>query len=351
MSPGERQPRAAAIVGVSGSILNAAEGRLFEQKQPCGFILFARNCQHPDQVGALVQALRSTVDDPRAPVLIDQEGGRVSRLKPPHWSSICAPRRLGDLAERDLAKAKEAAWLHARLIASDLEPLGITVNCAPVLDLAFAAQTEAIGDRALSHDPAIVAILARAMIDGYLAGGVLPVIKHLPGHGRALVDSHVCLPHVDASLADVADKDWLPFQACSEAPFGMTAHVRFACLDPERPATQSAPIINEIIWDKIGFKGALLSDDLSMNALGGGLGERAAAATSAGCDLAVHCNGDLEEMTEVLDAAGPLVGEARSRVDQALARRSLPEAFDIDDGRARLDDLLARIGVDSGATC
>jgi len=332
--------RTAAIVGIAGTTLNAEERRLFREKQPTGFILFARNCRDPDQVRDLVQALKASVNHDDAPVLIDQEGGRVTRLKSPQWTPKPALRRLGDLARRDLEAAREAAWLHARLIAADLAPLGITVNCSPVLDLGFEGQTEAIGDRAFSDDPEIIAILGRSTIDGYLAGGILPVIKHLPGHGRATVDSHADLPCVRAERRELAIVDWLPFKATADAPFGMTAHILFTDLDPAACATQSKGIIHDIIRQEIGFKGALFSDDLSMEALGGTLGERALAARQAGCDLALHCNGDLTEMTSVLNAAGVLEGEALARVEDSLARRGSPEPFDMLAGEERLHQLL-----------
>jgi beta-N-acetylhexosaminidase len=328
------------VVGVAGVALGDDERRLFRETRPLGFILFARNCDCPEQIQELARSLRAAVDEPLAPVLIDQEGGRVSRLKPPVWPSICALRAIGELAAYDLERASEAAWLHARLIAADLLPLGITVNCAPVLDLGFEAQTQAIGDRAFSDDPALVASLGRAMIQGYLDGGILPVIKHLPGHGRALVDSHLDLPRVAASLDALRGADWLPFRACADAPLAMTAHILFDALDPAAPATQSSVIIQDVIRGEIGFEGALLSDDLSMQALGGTLFERAAAARRAGCDLALHCNGNFDEMSQVLAAAGPLEGQALARVEQALARRRDPLPFDRSLGRERLDRLL-----------
>ncbi|MGI9504792.1 MAG: glycoside hydrolase family 3 N-terminal domain-containing protein, partial [Geminicoccaceae bacterium] len=262
------------------------------------------------------------------------------------WTERPALRRIGELAERDPEAAREAAWLHARLIAADLHTLGITVNCSPVLDLGLKGQTDAIGDRAFSDDPDIVAALGRATINGYLAGAVLPVIKHLPGHGRATVDSHADLPCVQAGRSDLANADWLPFKANAGAPAGMTAHILFPDLDPSACATQSARIIREIIRSEIGFDGLLLSDDLSMDALGGSLGERAALASQAGCDLALHCNGDLSEMTAVLDAAGPLRGDAQSRLNEALARRpQKPEAFDQAAGSDRLAQLLGQTGA------
>jgi beta-N-acetylhexosaminidase len=330
----------AAIVGVAGPTLEAAERRLFQDADPLGFILFARNCRAPAELRRLIADLRAAVGRPDAPVLIDQEGGRVARLCPPHWPARPAARRLGELAERDPTAGREAAWLQARLIAAALAGLGISVDCAPVLDLALPECTAAIGDRALATDPEIVALLGQAAIEGFLHGGVLPVIKHLPGHGRARIDSHHGLPVVAAPRRLLAATDWRPFVACRDAPLAMTAHVLCPALDPERPATLSPSIIGEVIRGAIGFRGALLSDDLSMGALEGPIGQRAAAALAAGCDLALHCNGRLEEMREVLDAAGPLAGDSAVRVEQALAARPPPADFDPLAAQARLDALL-----------
>jgi beta-N-acetylhexosaminidase len=337
------RPTTAAIVGVAGCALGAKERRLIAARNPWGFILFGRNCASPEQVRALIADLRAAVGRPDAPVLIDQEGGRVARLGPPHWPPRPPARRLGRLAERDGAAGREAAWLHARLIAADLLPLGISVDCAPVLDLALPGRTRAIGDRALAADPALVARLGQAMIEGFLAGGILPVIKHLPGHGRARRDSHLGLPVVAAAPADLAGADWLPFRACRAAPLGMTAHVLYPALDPTRPATLSQRIIAEVIRGEIGFRGLLLSDDLSMRALSGTLGERAAAARAAGCDIALHCNGDLREMTQVLEAAGDLAGESAKRAQAALACARPADNLDAVAGEAGLSRLLAQI--------
>jgi beta-N-acetylhexosaminidase len=348
---GAREPSAAtsdrsvkaAVVGVAGRALEAHERALLREHAPWGFILFARNCADPDQVRALVDDLRATVARADAPVLIDQEGGRVARLRPPNWPARLPARRIGRLAERDRAAGVEAAWLHARLIARDLTPLGISVVCAPVLDLAQPGRTLAIGDRALAADPELVAVLGQAMIEGFLAGGVLPVIKHLPGHGRAREDSHVGLPIVEADAEQMAGADWLPFRACRAAPFAMTAHVLYPALDPARPATLSPAIIGTVIRGAIGFDGALLSDDLSMGALSGSLGERAAAACAAGCDIALHCNGKFGEMTEVLDAAGLLDGASATRAAAALAGARAPQAFDGPSGEVRLAGLLGTL--------
>lgn len=330
----------AAVVGVAGQRLGEAERRLLRARPPWGFILFKRNCASPPQVGQLVEELRTASGRPDAPVLIDQEGGRVARLQQPHWPVRAAARRIGMVAEQDLAAGREAAFLQARLIGHDLRALGITINCAPVLDLALPDQTSAIGDRAFSPDPAIVAALGQSTIEGYLAAGILPVIKHLPGHGRARVDSHVALPVVDSSRATLAACDWEPFRSCAGAPLAITAHVLFPVLDRERPATLSPAIIEEVVRGEIGFGGALLTDDLSMGALGGSLGERAALARAAGCDIAVHCNGCRDEMIEVLEAAGPLEGEGAARIAQAQARLAPPIEFDLDVAEARLADLL-----------
>jgi beta-N-acetylhexosaminidase len=332
----------AAIVGVAGPQLRPGERRLIAARRPWGFILFARNCEGPAQVARLVGELRAAVGDAAAPVLIDQEGGRVVRLRPPHWAARCALRPLGRLAERDLAAGRTAAWLHARLIAADLAPLGITIDGAPVLDLALPECTEAIGDRALSADPALVGALGRAQIDGFLAGGVLPVIKHLPGHGRARLDSHLQLPVVEAPLEQLRHTDWQPFIACRDAPLAITAHLLFEALDPERPATLSARVIGEVIRGELGFEGLLLSDDLSMGALEGSIGARAAGARAAGCDLALHCNGRHGEMVEVLAAAGPLEGVAAARAARALEQLRPPEPFDAAAAEAHLAELLAR---------
>ena len=328
------------MVGVAGLQLDADEQRLLDERPPWGFILFKRNCASPDQVRKLVGELREASGRPEAPVLIDQEGGRVQRLQPPHWPARPAAGRIGALALWDLAEGREAAFLQARLIAHELHALGITINCAPVLDLALPEQTSAIGDRAFSPEPEVVAALGQSTIEGYLAGGVLPVIKHLPGHGRARDDSHVALPVVEDARATLAVTDWVPFRACAGAPLAISAHVLYTALDPERPATLSPGIIEEVIRGEIGFAGPLLTDDLSMGALGGSVGERAAAARAAGCDIAVHCNGQRAEMVDVLDAAGPLEGAAATRVARAMAGLAAPQAFDPSAALVRLTDLL-----------
>jgi beta-N-acetylhexosaminidase len=336
-----RPPCRAAIVGIADTRLRPEERRLIAAHDPLGFILFARNCRTPDQVGALVADLRATVGRDDALVLLDQEGGRVARLRPPHWPEQPPARAIGRLAEVDRSAGREAAWLQARLLAADLAPLGITVDCAPVLDLAWPGRTAAIGDRAFSADPKTVGLLGEAALEGFLAGGVLPVIKHLPGHGRARVDSHLELPVVSASRQELAASDWRPFQICRGAPFGMTAHVLYPALDPDWPATHSAHIIDEVIRGAIGFEGILLSDDLSMQALGGGLGERCARALAAGCDVALHCNGELAEMVEVLETAPRLTAVAVDRLEKARVRLGPAPVCDLISFRAQRDALLA----------
>ena len=333
--------RLAAIFGCSGPVLTAAERAFFAETRPWGFILFARNVETPDQVRELVAALRDSVDDPAAPVLIDQEGGRVQRLRPPHWEDLPPGGAIGALAEREgLAAGEEAARLSGRLLASQLLPLGITVDCVPLLDLRRPETHAVIGDRAFGSTPEQVTALARAQAEGLLAGGVLPVTKHIPGHGRATVDSHEALPRVEATLSELLETDFKTFKNLNSYPISMTAHVVFEAVDPTAPATTSPKVISEILRGEIGFQGLLLSDDLSMQALGGSLGERAAAARKAGCDIALHCNGRMEEMQEVAAAAGPLEGESAPRAEAALGRLRAPEPCDPRALKARLDALL-----------
>lgn len=335
-----RPPPRAAILGCAGPRLDDDERWFLARADPAGFILFRRNCESPEQVRTLVAALREAVGRADAPVLIDQEGGRVVRLGPPHWRAPPAPATFGALFAADRAAGARAAWLNARLMAADLFALGITVNCAPLLDLRVAGASKAIGDRALAADPASVARLGRAAACGLRAGGVLPAIKHLPGHGRAAADSHASLPRVEASLADLRAGDFAPFRALRDLPIGITAHVCYAALDPNRPGTLSPAVIAEAVRGAIGFDGLLVSDDLSMGALTGPPGARAGAALAAGCDLALHCNGDRAEMEEVVAAAPRLGPRSRARFDRALATRPAPASFDVVAARRELQALL-----------
>jgi beta-N-acetylhexosaminidase len=310
-------PRA-VIFGCAGKTLDDNERAFFRDSDPLGFILFARNCDTPAQIQALVGELRDSVGRADAPVLIDQEGGRVARLRPPHWRSYPSGAQIAALG-KDAAEAARAA---SQLIADDLRRLGITVDCLPVLDLSFPGADAVIGDRSFGADPTRVAELGRAQCDGLLSGGVLPVIKHIPGHGRGTVDSHFALPVVDASREALEAADFAPFQKLNDAPWAMTAHIVYSALDPDRPATLSPTVIEDVIRKTIGFDGVLVSDDLSMQALGGSLGERATGAMAAGCDLVLHCNGKPDEMKDVADAIGTLLPAAQKRVARAEGQRT-----------------------------
>jgi beta-N-acetylhexosaminidase len=330
-----REPLA-AIFGCAGTELSDAERGFFRDAGPAGFILFKRNCAEPDQVARLTAALRGAVDDAAAPILIDQEGGRVARLGPPHWPVYPAPATIAALGGM---AAREAAFLGARLIADDLGRIGISVDCLPVLDIPVPGADPIIGDRAWGTEPTEVARLGQAACEGLLAGGILPVIKHIPGHGRALVDSHRALPKVDASRDILEATDFAPFRELRDMPWAMTAHVVYAAIDANIPATLSRRVIDDAIRGTIGFEGVLLTDDLSMGALGGGLGARTSAALEAGCDLALHCNGRMDEMIEVARAARPISAPSRRRLAEGEAKRR-PAAFDRPAAEARFRDLL-----------
>lgn len=334
-------PPRAVIFGCAGPRLGDDEAAFFREADPLGFILFQRNCESRDQLSTLVDALRDSVGRADAPVLIDQEGGRVARLKPPEWPESPAAARFGELGRRDPEKGRDAAWLNGRLLADTLYRHGIDVDCVPVLDLPQPDGSDIIGDRAFDDDPRRAAELGRAMAEGLLAGGVLPVIKHVPGHGRARMDSHVGLPEVDTPFDELARHDFVPFRALNDMPLAMTAHVRFTAVDPAQPATLSAQVIERVIRDEIGIDGLLISDDLSMNALAGTLGERAAAATAAGCDVVLHCNGDGTEMADVAAATGAMTEAAAVRWQRARGMVRPPEPFEPVAGRDRLQDLLA----------
>jgi beta-N-acetylhexosaminidase len=305
-------------LGCAGPKLSSAERDFFRDAKPWGFILFKRNIETPDQVRALTRALRDCVGREEAPVLVDQEGGRVQRLGPPHWPAYppggaYAPAAADPLERRALVR------LGARLIAHDLKTLGIDADCVPVLDVRQPGASDVIGDRAYGDDPDTVAFLGRAAAEGLLAGGVLPVIKHIPGHGRAATDSHLALPVVETKLETLEAVDFRPFRACSDMPMGMTAHVVYTAIDAKRPATQSKKAIG-LIRSAIGFGGLLMSDDVSMKALNGSFAERSERAITAGCDVVLHCNGDREEMEGVVEGVGKLKGEAARRAEAALAR-------------------------------
>ena len=330
----------AIVLGCGGERLTAFERDFFTEVAPAGFILFRRNCSSPDQVRDLVDSLRGCVGRDDAPVLIDQEGGRVARLRPPHWRRYPSPARIASLPD---PLAETAARLGARLIADDLARLGITVDCLPVLDLPASGADPVIGDRAYGSEPERVARLAGAVCAGLLEGAVLPIVKHIPGHGRARVDSHHACPCVETPYDELARTDFAPFRALAAMPWAMTAHIVYPAVDPAAPATLSQRVIAEVIRKDIGFDGVLISDDLSMRALGGGLGERTRQALAAGCDLALHCAGDREEMEEVVAAARPIspLTAARLRRGETMRRSSAENGFDRGAAEARFDAFLA----------
>jgi len=318
----------AAILGVADKTLSAEERAFMADMDPWGFILFGRNIENPSQVIALINDLRAAVGR-HAPVLIDQEGGRVQRLRAPHWREW-AP--VGDLLTARAMANDESALLEAlelryRLIAGELDAMGIDVNCMPLLDLRTPEGHGIIGDRALGDDPVSVARRARAVIDGLKAGGVLPVVKHLPGHGRAPTDSHLALPRISTPRAELQQTDFAAFRPFAGEALGMTAHVVFDAIDPENCATHSLEVI-AMIRDEIGFDGLLMTDDLSMKALSGPVGRRVTRALDAGCDMILHCNGDLSEMREIAAHLPVLSGAAQRRADAAETARPSAAPFD-----------------------
>ncbi|PWR03116.1 beta-hexosaminidase [Meridianimarinicoccus roseus] len=311
----------ATIFGCSGPVLTGQEAAFFRQADPWGFILFARNVEAPAQLSALCDALRGTVGR-EAPILVDQEGGRVQRLRPPHW------RDWPPALEQAAQVGARGMYLRARIMAHELHAVGIDANCAPLADIAGADTHPFLRNRCYGTTPGTVISSARATAEGLLAGGVLPVLKHLPGHGRATVDSHLDLPRVTAPLDELRRTDFAAFRALADLPLGMTAHIVFDALDPDAPATQSAASM-ACIRDEIGFGGLVMTDDLSMRALRGTVAERAARSLAAGCDVILHCNGDLPEMEAVAGAAGQLSAGAATRAGWALAARRAPDAADI----------------------
>jgi beta-N-acetylhexosaminidase len=329
----------ACILGCAGTELSPEERALFRDVRPWGFILFARNVASADQTRRLIDQLREAAGDEGAPVFVDQEGGRVQRAKPP-LARLRRPAALfGHLYERDPHAALEAVHLNHRLMAHELMALGFDADCAPCVDLRVPGAHDIIGDRSFSTDPAVVSALGRAAIDGLLAGGVAPVIKHIPGHGRAGADSHLELPVVTTPEAVLEQTDFAPFRALADAPMAMTAHVVFTAVDPQACVTLSHRAIETVIRGHIGFDGLLMSDDLSMKALGGAFEDRTRGALDAGCDLVLHCNGDMAEMRPIVSAVPELSGRAaeRAAAARAVARRVHP--FEPEAAEARLADL------------
>lgn len=329
----------AFISGCASTKLSDEEKRFFSETCPWGLILFKRNIEKPEQVTELVRSYREIVARADAPVLIDQEGGRVQRLGPPHWPDFPAAEKLATASS-----SRESVSLGARLIAYELLRLGINVDCVPVADLRFPGAHDVIGDRAYGSEPGKVAALARAAAEGLMAGGVLPVVKHIPGHGRALADSHLELPKVAASRGELEQTDFAPFRALNDLPLAMTAHVIYEAIDPALPATISPTVVGEVIRGNIGFDGLLMTDDVSMKALSGSIGENTRAAFVAGCDLALHCNGKMDEMRSVAKNSPPLEGKAAERAKKALDRiASGAKPFDVAEAWSRFSAMIETV--------
>ena len=331
----------AFITGVAGPALTPDERVFLRAERPWGFILFKRNIQDKAQTADLVAEMRGIVGRHDAPVLIDQEGGRVQRLQPPSWRVYPPGATFGRVFERDAAKGLRAARLSARLIAADLAEIGVSVDCLPIADVPVPGSDNVIGDRAYGTNPATVAAIGRAVADGLSDGGVLPILKHIPGHGRATVDSHHLLPLVDTPRAVLEVIDFAPFRALADLPMAMTAHVIFSAYDSVRPATTSATIIGEVIRGFIGFDGLLMGDDVSMNALDGSIAQRSRDTIAAGCDVVLACNGQFDEMRAVADNVPDLRGAALRRAVAALGTKRKPQPLDVAAGSAELDALLA----------
>lgn len=308
----------AVILGCAGKSLSKDEISFYRDERPWGFILFARNIGEANEIADLVASLRDSVGRPEAPVFIDQEGGRVQRLRPPVAPNYPAGTALGALYRSDKQAGLRAAWLMARLHAFDLLRFGINVDCLPVLDVPVEGANDVIGTRAYGKDPETVTAMGRAAAEGLMAGGVLPVMKHMPGHGRAFADSHHELPKVDAPLGELVRHDFAPFKALNDLPMAMTAHVVYTAIDPTAPATTSPKVIRDIVRGEIGFNGLLLSDDTSMKALSGDFPEKAEAILAAGCDIVLHCNGVMEEMRGIVSKTIPLAGRSLERAERAL---------------------------------
>lgn len=319
----------ALIVGCEGLSFTREEKNFLREHNPWGFIVFARNIDNPQQLHGLCNEFRTLVGRERAPILIDQEGGRVRRMRPPHWPDYCTGRTLGALYDQDMNTGLRASWLHSRLIANDLISSGVNVDCLPVLDVPVPGSHDVIGDRAYSQEPEVVSAMGRAASEGLLSGGVLPIMKHIPGHGRSKVDSHHKLPVVDNAIDELRVTDFAPFRKLNDIPMAMTAHVIYSALDTVNPATTSISIVRDIIREYIGFDGLLMSDDLSMQALSGDYEQRTERAFAAGCDVVLHCNGKAEEMGPVADSCKLLEGRALERVNAAEMMLKEPDDADI----------------------
>jgi len=341
-SSAQTAPRPLPVIfGIAGKSLDATEADFFAKANPLGFILFARNCEYFDQVRRLVNELRQAIKRPDAPVLIDQEGGRVSRLPLPRWPQYPPARTFGSMYEKDPGWGEAAIRVYARLIANELRRMGITVNCAPVLDLFVDGASNAIGDRAYSRKPAVVTALGRILAETFLENGIMPVIKHLPGHGRLNVDPHMVSPVINATRYEMENEDFLPFEALKDMPAGMNSHAIFTAFDPDAPASLSAKIHKDVIRGTLGFEGVMFSDDIVMKALHGTMAERAKNVLKAGADIALHCNGKLEEMETIAQALEPINDASWARWERAKAMVKAPPAtYNAAADSAQLDVLL-----------
>lgn len=341
MSNNHINPKA-VILGLSGTTITDAEREFFTRENPLGFILFARNCESREQITALIQDLRRCVGRENAPILIDQEGGRVARLKPPSFRKSLPAGTFAALAQESKELAERAVILNSKLIANELADMGITVNCAPVADLLFEDAHSIIGDRSFGTTPEQVVFLAEAMCTGLIKGGIVPIMKHIPGHGRAKVDSHENLPIVDTPRTILDHTDFTIFKQLQEVPWAMTAHIIYSDIDPLEPATLSKKVI-DVIRNDLGFNGILISDDLSMKALAGDFGDRTEKAFAAGCDLVLHCNGDMTEMQAITQKTPPLSHNTAKLLQLSYEINDNRSTLHAEDTEIHLQELLARV--------
>ena len=335
-----------AMFGLSGLELTPDERDFFKDCEPWGFSLFARNLDSPNQVQALTASIRDALGRD-VPIFIDQEGGRVQRLRPPHWRTVRPAADFGRLWDNDPDDAREAVNLNHQLMAHEMRHLGIDGDYAPCLDLFIDGAHEIIGDRSYGGDPEMVGALGRAALEGLNEQGVMGVVKHMPGHGRASVDSHFDLPIVDTSAQTLVETDFAAFKVLQDAPIGMTAHMVYTAIDPDQCTTFSSEIIGKVIRDQIGFDGLLMTDDLSMKALEGSFEDRCERSLAAGCDMLLHCNGEMHEMIKVASAAQTLDGERLRRADAALSTRGAPRYFDFEIALDRMAALFKQAGLEA----
>jgi len=327
------------IFGIEGKKLKPEEKDFFLQHNPSGYILFSRNCESPEQIKELNAELKE-ISGKDTLILIDQEGGRVARLKPPHWRKSPPAGVFAKLAEKDIPLAQEAVYLNHRLIAQELYELGINVDCAPMLDLLIPGSHDIVGDRSFGSEVEQVSMLAGEACRGLLDGGILPVIKHIPGHGRAMADSHESLPVVDESLEILQETDFIPFKKLSNMPIAMTAHIKYTAIDKNQPATLSKKVI-DLIRTEIGFTGVILTDDLSMKALQGNFARRTINSIKAGCDIVLHCNGIMAEMKQIAEACPKFTDKSLARLNNAKTLLKNPENFNQQQAIVRLEEILS----------